>query len=207
MNSREKMVGEIKTMYGFDSPKVFSAILQVPREEFVPREYRHRAYNDGPVSINYGQTMSQPYTVAFMTDLLDLKGGERILEIGTGSGYQAAILSLLAKEVYTIEIIKELAKKAAKKLKKLGYDNVHSKTGTGEVGWFEEAPFDAIMITAALENEVPQILFSQLKTGGVLIAPVGKGDDKVMMRYTKKENGTIEEEEHGIFYFVPFITK
>ena len=207
MNPREKMVGEIKTRYNLDSPKVFSAMLQVPREQFVPKEYRHRAYDDSPVSIGHGQTMSQPYTVAFMTDLLGLKGNEKVLEIGTGSGYQAAILSLLAKDVFTIEIIEELAKEAEKKLKKLGFDNVYSKVRTGEVGWPEEAPFDAIMITAAIEKKVPKVLFDQLKTGGVLIAPIGEEDGKTMTKYIKRKNGTIEKEEHGIFYFVPFVRK
>ena len=201
------MIGEIKTRYDFDSPSVFSAMLQIPREEFVPKEYRHRAYEDGPVSLDHGQTISQPYTVAFMTDLLNLKGNEKVLEIGTGSGYQAAVLSLLVKDVYTIEIIKELAKKAEKKLTKLGFNNVHSKVGTGELGWPEEAPFDAIMITAALDKEVPKILFDQLKVGGVLLAPIGEGDDKMMTKYFKRINGTTEKEEHGIFYFVPFVRK
>ena len=207
MNSREKMIGEIKMRYDFDSPNVFSAMLQIPREEFVSREYKHCAYNDGPVAIDHGQTMSQPYTVAFMTDLLNLKGNEKVLEIGTGSGYQAAVLSLLVKDVYTVEIIEELAKKAKKILTKLGFNNVHPKVGTGELGWPEEAPFDAILITAALDKEIPKILFDQLKAGGVLLAPIGEGDDKTMTKYIKRKNGTIKKEEHGIFYFVPFVRK
>ena len=115
MNSREKMIWEIKTRYDLDSPKVFSAMLQVPREEFVSKKYRRLAYEDSPVSIGYDQTMSQPYTVAFMTDLLNLKGKEKVLEIGTGSGYQAAILSLLVKEVFTIEIISIVVKAIKRK--------------------------------------------------------------------------------------------
>jgi protein-L-isoaspartate(D-aspartate) O-methyltransferase len=151
--------------------------------------------------------MSQPYTVAFMTDLLSLKGKEKILEIGTGSGYQAAILSLLANDVYTVEIIKDLATNAKKVLKTLGFKNVHTKTGTGEVGWVEKAPYDAILITAALEKKVPEMLFDQLKINGVLVAPIGEGDDKIMTKHIKRKGGKIEKEEHGIFHFVPFVKK
>ncbi len=207
MNSQEKMVWEIKTRYGLDSPKVFSVMLQVPREEFASKKYRHLAYEDSPVSISYGQTMSQPYTVAFMTDLLNLKGKEKVLEIGTGSGYQAAILSLLAKDVYTVEIIKDLATNAKKTLKKLGFENVHTKTGTGEIGWVEKAPYDAILITAALEKKIPGMLFDQLKINGVLVAPIGEGDNKIMTKHIKRKGGKIEKEEHGIFHFVPFVKK
>jgi len=207
MNSREKMIGEIKSRYDLDSPSVFSAMLQIPREKFVSGEAKHRAYKDSPISIGHSQTMSQPYTVAFMTDLLDLKGGEKVLEIGTGSGYQAAVLSLLSKEVYSVEIIEELAKEAKDKLSKLGYGNVHVKQGRGEVGWPKEAPFDAIMVTAGLEKKVPEALLAQLKIDGVLLAPIGTGDKKLMTKYIKKENGAIKKEEHGIFYFVPFVMK
>lgn len=207
MNPSEKMIWEIKTRYDLDSPKVFSVMLQVPREEFISKKYRHLAYEDSPVSIGHGQTMSQPYTVAFMTDLLNLKGKEKVLEIGTGSGYQAAILSLLVKEVFTIEIIEKLSRKTNKTLTKLGFKNVHTKTGTGEVGWTEKAPFDAILVTAALDKKVPKTLFDQLKTNGVLVAPIGKGDNKIMTKYIKRKSGKIEKEEHGIFHFVPFVSK
>ena len=204
MSPREKMVWEIKTKYGLDSPKVLSAMLQVPREKFVSKKYRYLAYEDGPIPIGRGQTMSQPYTVAFMTDLLNLRGDKKVLEIGTGSGYQAAVLSLLAKEVYTIEIVKELAKKAKEHLKKLGFKNVEVKAGTGEKGWPGKAPFDAILVAAGIKGEVPEILFKQLKTGGILIAPIGD-HDKVMTKFTKKKDGKIVEEKHGIFHFVPFV--
>src|SRR3989344_8902327 len=160
MNPRQRMVGEIRKKYLLSAPRVFSAMLKVPREEFVPSQYRESAYEDGPISIGHGQTISQPYTVAFMTNLLNLKGDEKVLEIGTGSGYQAAILSLLAKKVYTIEIIEELAEKAQKTLKKLGYKNVEVRAGSGEWGWKEEAPFDAILITAGVEK-VPLELFEE----------------------------------------------
>lgn len=199
------MVEEMKERYGLDASAVFSAMLQVPREKFVSKGYKAIAYRDGPLPIGHGQTMSQPYTVAFMTDLLDLQGEEKVLEIGTGSGYQAAILSLLADKVYTIEIVKELAKKAEKRLKKLGFENVEVKAGSGEKGWKEKAPFDAILVTAGISGEIPQELFDQLKEGGVLVAPVGKGHDKIMTKFTKKKGGKISKEKHGIFHFVPFI--
>lgn len=204
MSPQEKMIWEIKTKYDLDSPKVFSAMLQIPREKFVSKKYRYLAYEDGPVPIGHGQTMSQPYTVAFMTDLLNLRGDEKVLEIGTGSGYQAAVLSLLVKEVYTIEIVEELAKKAKEYLKKLGFKNVEVKVGTGEKGWSEKAPFDAILITAGIEGEIPEILFKQLKTGGILIAPIGD-NDKMMTKFIKKKDDKIVEEKYGIFHFVPFI--
>lgn len=219
------MVRQIMERYALDSPGVLSVMLQVPREKFVAGKYINIAYEDRPVSIGFGQTMSQPYTVAFMTHLLlslssslstrkkskekrkDIKSW-RVLEVGTGSGYQAAILSHLVKEVYTIEIIPQLAKKARKTLKKLGYKNVHVKTGSGEWGWEEEAPFDAIMVTAGLEKEVPRELLEQLKVGGVLVAPIGRGVDKQMTKYTKfksKNKFMIKREEFGVFHFVPFI--
>jgi protein-L-isoaspartate(D-aspartate) O-methyltransferase len=203
MTDREEMVEEIRIKYGLESPKVASAMLQVPREEFVPWDYKEMAYEDAPVPIGHGQTISQPYTVAFMTGLLDLKGNEKVLEIGTGSGYQAAILSLLADKVFTIERIGPLAREAGRRLKKLGYKNVKVKAGSGEGGWKEEAPFDAILVTAGMEW-IPEELFRQLNDGGVLVAPVGKGMDKQMMKYTEKGK-KIKKEEYGVFHFVPFI--
>lgn len=211
MTDREQMVQVIKKSYGFNAPKVLSVMLQIPREEFVSKEYRGDAYKDGPVPIGRGQTMSQPYTVAFMTNLLNLRGDEKVLEIGTGSGYQAAILSWLAKKVYTVEIIDELAKQASATLKRLRFRNVQVKSGSGEWGWEEKAPFDAIIITAALEDKVPKVLFDQLKAGGVLVAPLGVGNNKVMTRFTKiptrSANGKyrLKEEQFGVFHFVPFV--
>lgn len=201
------MVWEIKERYGLDAPKVFLAMLQIPREEFVAKRYRKIVYEDRPISIGCGQTISQPYTIAFMTKLLGLKGDEKVLEIGTGSGYQAAILSLLAKEVYTIEIVEKLANKAKTRLKKLSFRNLQVKAGRGERGWKEKAPFDAILVTAGIEGQVPRVLFSQLKPGGVLVAPVGKGYDKVMTKFIKEKGGRIRKEKHGIFHFVPFVEK
>lgn len=203
MNPRQKMVEEIKTVYGLRDAKVLSAMLKIPREEFISPNLQYLAYNDGPVAIGYGQTISQPYTVAFMTHLLDLSGNERVLEIGTGSGYQAAVLSHLAKEVYTIERILGLAKEARKRLKRLGFKNVFVKAGQGELGWQKKSPFDAMIVTAGVE-EIPKVLFGQLKEGGVLVAPVGSGMDKKMMKFIKKK-GKITKKEYGIFHFVPFV--
>ena len=211
------MVDTIKKVYGLSSPGVLSAMLKVPREKFAPKIYRLSAYTDGPIPIGYSQTISQPYTVAFMTDLLIDSSQKkekkdytsfRVLEVGTGSGYQAAILSYLVREVYTMEIISELAEKAKKKLNKLGYKNVFVKGGSGEWGWPEKAPFDAIMITAGINEKVPDNLIEQLKIGGVLVAPVGEGYDKVMTRFTKLKNNNakrLKKETFGLFPFVPFI--
>jgi len=198
------MIEEIRA-YGLSSPRVFSAMLQVPREEFAPWQFRYLAYKDNALSIGHGQTISQPYTVAFMTDLLDLDKNDRVLEIGTGSGYQAAILSLLAKEVYTVEIVDILAKKARKRLERLGFKNVQVKSGSGEYGWKEKAPFDAIIITAATEK-VPKELFKQLKDEGKLVAPVGGRDHQRMMRYTKKTNGKLKKEKFQTYVFVPLVS-
>lgn len=203
MDSRERMVEVIKTEYGFDAPSVFRAMLQVPREEFLPPNVKDSAYEDMALDIGFGQTISQPYTVTFMTNLLGLTGDEKVLEIGTGSGYQAAILSRLSKEVYSVERIPELASSAKTNLKRLGYKNVFVRDASGEFGWKEKSPFDAILVTAGMED-VPKELFAQLKDGGVLIAPIGKSFDKEMIKFTKKGK-KIEKEKYGVFNFVPFI--
>jgi protein-L-isoaspartate(D-aspartate) O-methyltransferase len=199
-NKREWMVRTIKDKYGLDSPEVLSVMLQIPRDKFVPGRQKIIAYDDAPVPIGFGQTMSQPYTVAVMTHLLvnqkSKTKNQKVLEIGTGSGYQAAVLSKLFKKVYTIEIIPQLARKSKGTLQKLGYKDVFVKTGSGEWGWSENAPFDVIMITAGVEK-VPNELFKQLKVGGVLVAPVGKGSDKVMTRYTKLKNRKTEKLKNG----------
>ncbi|MFZ5932724.1 MAG: protein-L-isoaspartate(D-aspartate) O-methyltransferase [Patescibacteria group bacterium] len=205
MGSPQEMIEEIREKYRLDDPHIASVMLKVPREEFVPQEYRHLAYHDTPISIGFGQTISQPYTVAFMTHLLSLKGHEKVLEIGTGSGYQAAILSLLADKVFTIELIEPLADRARETLERLGYQNVAVKAGRGEEGLREEAPFDAILITAGVD-EVPKELFRQLAERGVLVAPVGVGPDKIMTKFVKTK-GKIEKKEYGIFHFVPFVEK
>jgi len=220
-----RMVEEIKERYNLDAPEVISAMLQTPRDKFVAKKYRDIAYEDRPVSIGYNQTMSQPYTVAFMTNLLISHGrphfakaarGKKVLEVGTGSGYQAAILSHLFKKVYTIEIIRQLADRAQKRLKKLGYKNVNVRQGSGEWGWEEEAPFDAIMVTAGIEKDIPEALIDQLKEGGVLVVPIGEGSDKVMTKFTKGKaagpeasgpEGKIKSQKYGIFNFVPFVSE
>jgi protein-L-isoaspartate(D-aspartate) O-methyltransferase len=210
------MVEKIKKTYKLDSPKVLSVMLQIPREKFVSRIYRNIAYDDSPVPIGFGQTMSQPFTVAFMTHLLlsnkkgvvGKVGKWKVLEIGTGSGYQAAVLSHIVRKVYSVEIVEKLAKKTKDKLKKLGYTNVFVKSGSGGFGWEEKAPFDAILITAGVEGRVPDMLFDQLREGGLLVAPVGRGYDKVMTKFTKKMKKGKEQiikEKHGIFHFVPFV--
>ncbi|HOJ27670.1 MAG TPA: protein-L-isoaspartate(D-aspartate) O-methyltransferase [Spirochaetota bacterium] len=170
---RELMVKKQIEARGIRDPRVLQAMLQVERHKFVPELSIPQAYEDHPLPIGYGQTISQPYIVALMTELCELDGSEKVLEIGTGSGYQAAILSLLAKEVFTIEIVEPLGKQAALRLKSLGYKNVTVKIGDGYKGWPEHAPFDVIMLTAAPPT-VPDALLSQLKEdGGILVAPVG----------------------------------
>jgi protein-L-isoaspartate(D-aspartate) O-methyltransferase len=151
---------------------VLGTIAQVPRHEFVPEHQRVAAYENRPLPIGHGQTISQPYIVAIMTDLLDLKADDKALEIGTGSGYQAAILATLVDEVYSIEIIEPLATAAERRLQRLGYDNVHTRIGDGYFGWESQAPFDAIVVTAAA-NHVPPPLLKQLAAGGRMIIPVG----------------------------------
>jgi protein-L-isoaspartate(D-aspartate) O-methyltransferase len=157
---------------GIASAPVLAAMATVPRHLFVAEELRSSAYEDHPLPIGHEQTISQPYVVALMTELLDLDGSEKVLEIGTGSGYQAAVLGQVAREVYTIEIVAPLANEASARLRALGYANVHVRAGDGYRGWPEEAPFDAIILTAA-PREVPQPLLDQLAVGGILVAPLG----------------------------------
>jgi len=208
MNTPESMVLEFQEKYNFDSPKVIDAMIATLRDKFIHPKYKEIAYDDRPIDIGYGQTMSQPYTVAFMTDLM-IAGKEytkwKVLEIGTGSGYQAAVLSKLVKEVYTVEIVPELATKSRKTILKLGYKNVHVKMASGEFGWKNDAPYDGIIVTAGVEGEVPRELFEQLKTGGVLVIPVGDGADKMMIKYIKDKDGKVSRSEHGVFHFVPFV--
>lgn len=169
---REKMVETQIKARGVKDPRVLSALLKVERHRFVPEKYMDSAYFDQPLPIGEGQTISQPYIVALMTELLELRGNEKVLEIGTGSGYQAAVLAELVKEVYTIEIIESLASTATKRLSGLGYRNVKVKTGDGYLGWPEAAPFDGIIVTAAPDH-IPKPLIEQLKEGGRMVVPVG----------------------------------
>jgi protein-L-isoaspartate(D-aspartate) O-methyltransferase len=166
------MVSTQIRLRGVSNKDVLSAMIEVPRHSFVPKKLVSQAYEDHPVPIGQGQTISQPYVVALMTESLKLKGDERVLEIGTGSGYQAAILSRVAKEVYSIEIKERLYKKASKVLQSMGFTNVKTRHGDGYFGWAEAAPFDCIMITAAIDH-IPPPLLKQLKKGGRLILPLG----------------------------------
>ena len=169
---RRRMVDAQLRARDIRSARVIDAMLSVPRHLFVPEPQRAEAHGDFPLSIGYGQTISQPYIVAFMTQELDVAPGHRVLEIGTGSGYQAAVLGALAKEVYTIEIVPPLAERARETLSALGYRNIQVRTGNGYLGWPEHAPYDRIMVTAA-PDEVPPALLQQLKIGGLMAIPVG----------------------------------
>lgn len=169
---RERMVREQIADRGVRDEKVLAAMRKVPRHLFVPESYVDAAYDDGPMPIGYGQTISQPYIVALMTELADVSKGAKVLEVGTGSGYQAAVLAEIVDNVYTIEIIKELGKSAQERLKGLGYANVEVKIGDGYYGWQEHAPFDAVIVTAAAEH-VPPPLIKQLKDGGKMVIPIG----------------------------------
>ncbi|MFC1646561.1 protein-L-isoaspartate(D-aspartate) O-methyltransferase [Candidatus Omnitrophota bacterium] len=169
---KEQMIKGQIIARGVEDPKVISAMEKVDRHLFVPLVLRWRAYEDGPLPIGHGQTISQPYIVAFMTEVLEVSADDIVLEIGTGSGYQAAILAEIAKQVYTIEILKPLSDQARGKLKELGYTNIEVKHGDGYLGWPEYAPFDKIIVTAA-PDEIPMELVRQLKVGGKMVVPVG----------------------------------
>ena len=171
-SARRRMVAEQLRVRDISDPRVLSAMERVPRHRFMPEGTHHEAYGDHPVPIGHQQTISQPYIVAFMTEALDVRSDHRVLEIGTGSGYQAAILGELAGEVYTIEIVEPLADRARATLAAAGYKSVHVRTGNGYAGWPDKAPFDRIMVTAA-PDEVPPALVEQLKMGGLMAIPVG----------------------------------
>lgn len=177
---REKMVQTQMQRRGIRSAAVLDAIRNIPRHRFVPRSIRNRAYSDRPLPIGYGQTISQPYIVAVMSEALNPLPGDRVLEIGTGSGYQAAVLAEIVQHVYSIEIVPELAAESARLLQALGYRNISVKHGDGYQGWPEHAPFDKIILTAA-PPELPQALVDQLKTGGILVAPVGTGYQELVL--------------------------
>ena len=187
---------------GIKNEVVLNAMRKVDRHKFVPEEIRHQAYSDRPLPIGEGQTISQPYIVALMTELLELKDGDRVLEVGTGSGYQAAILAELADHVYTIEIIGSLALSAERLLRELGYGNITVKIGDGYIGWEEFAPFDAIIVTAAPPH-IPQPLLDQLKEGGRLVIPVG--DYYQELKKITKVKGKIRSQNVIPVVFVPMI--
>ena len=184
---REIMVKTQIEARGVRDKLVLDAMLKVPRHLFVSESLKDQAYSDGPLPIGEGQTISQPYIVALMTELLGFKGGEKVLEIGTGSGYQAAILAEIATEVYTIEIICSLAEMSEKRLKEMGYENITVRCADGYQGWEEHAPFDGVIVTAAPDH-IPQPLVDQLKVGGRLVIPVGDVFQELMV-VTKTETG------------------
>lgn len=198
--ARFRMVENQIIRRGVEDPLVLEAMRKVPRHLFVPETFRSFAYDDEPLPIGHGQTISQPYIVAYMTEALELKGGEKVLEIGTGSGYQAAVLAEIAKEVYTIEIVKPLYESAQRTLKELGYTTIFCRYGDGYRGWPEEAPFDAIIITAA-PNRIPEPLVEQLKEGGRMVLPLGEGWQELIVIYKRK--GFLEERRLIPVRFVP----
>lgn len=199
-SAREKMVRWQIEARGVKDKRVLEAMRKVPRHELVPLNHRRESYEDYPLPIGKSQTISQPYIVAFMTEKLKLEGGEKVLEIGTGSGYQAAVLAEICKEVYTIEIVKFLGERAEKDLKRLGYKNVHVRVGDGYRGWPKVAPFDAIIVTAAPDH-IPQPLIDQLKVGGRMILPVGDAFQE-LIEVTKDEKGVHKKSVLGV-RFVP----
>ena len=196
---RERLVSKI-VAHGISDEKVIAAMKNVRRHEFVPEKYRSDAYDDRPLPIGLKQTISQPFVVAYMTQMLKLDGDEKVLEIGTGSGYQAAVLAEIVDEVYTIEILEPLAKSAEKTLKRLGYDDVVVMAGDGYRGWPEHAPFDAIIVTAAPDH-IPQPLVEQLAIGGRMVIPVGKWGQKLTL-ITKDKDGVKKQEDLPVI-FVP----
>lgn len=213
---RARLVREIAAMAAQDqaetgrpsiSPRVMEALARVPRHKFVPEEHEQRAYENRPLPIGYGQTISQPYVVALMTDLLQVKAGDRVLEIGTGSGYQAAMLAELTEAVFTIEIIEPLARRAEATLKNQGYGKVQVKVADGYYGWPEHAPFDAIVVTAAASH-VPPPLIQQLKPGGRMVIPLGSAFmTQQLMLVEKDGQGRVLTREILPVSFVPLTGK
>lgn len=197
-----KMVDAQIRRRGVTDEDVLAAMAEVPRHEFVSDDLQNQAYADHPLPIGYGQTISQPYIVALMTELLELEKTDRVLEVGTGSGYQAAILAKIVAEVYTVEIIEPLAREAGERLARLGYDNVHVKQGDGYYGWEEHAPYDAIIVTAAPDH-IPEPLIQQLKDGATMVIPVGPpGGYQELWKITKRGAKTVRRNITGVL-FVP----
>lgn len=200
---RRRMVKEQIEDRGVSDQRVLKAMAKVPRHLFVPQALIDQAYDDSPLVIGHGQTISQPYTVAFMTEALGLKGDERVLEVGTGSGYQTAVLAELAREIFSIERIPELAELAQARLAELGYQNVRIKLGDGTLGWEEFAPYDAIMVTAS-GPEIPEPFIVQLAEGGRLVLPVGDRGSQNMYR-VRKQRGELVKDYLGPFRFVELV--
>ncbi len=200
---RNRMVKEQLLTRGISDNRVLEAFLKVQRHWFVPEEDQKDSYSDFPLAIGHNQTISQPYIVALMTERLNLSGEEKILEIGTGSGYQTAILASLAKEIYTIERIPELSKNAQKLMENLGYKNIHYRIGDGTLGWKEEAPFDRIIITA-YSPEIPVPLIEQLNESGKIIIPLG-GPFNQMLTLAQKLNNSLKYQNICSCVFVPLV--
>ena len=201
---REQMVQRQIAARGVRNPQVLDAMRSVPRHLFVPAGNRDMAYNDQPLPIGNGQTISQPYIVAYMTEALDPGPDDRVLEIGTGSGYQAAVLAEIVKDVFTIEIVPKLGNRASKLLDELGYGNIHVRIGDGYLGWPEEAPFDAVIVTAAPER-IPEALIMQLREGGAMIIPVGRrGGVQRLLKGVRKGDQLITTKELDV-RFVPMV--
>ncbi len=213
---REQMIRDIETGIALTasrtgreqfSERVMAAMRAVPREEFVPPELRGSAFRDGALPVGHGQTISQPYIVALMTDLLDLDANQTVLEIGTGTGYQAAVLAQLARQVYSVERIPELAASARQRLGRLGYDNVQILDGDGYAGWPEHAPYDAIIVTAAAPR-IPAALVEQLGPDGRLLLPLGhRGGHQELVLVTRDADGRVETRELLGVAFVPLVEK
>ncbi len=190
---------------GITDKNVLKALQTIPRHHFIPKNYINQAYNDHAVPISFGQTISQPYIVAFMTELLDVNKEDKILEIGTGSGYQAAVLSELTDNVFTMEVIKELAEQASERFSRLGFAKIKTMEGDGYYGWEEEAPFDKIIVTAAA-GHVPPDLINQLKPGGIIVIPIGKQFSTQYLTVIRKDTNNILTSEKVLpVRFVPFI--
>lgn len=199
----KKMVREQIESRGISDEQVVKVMRSTPRHLFVPERYQKSAYQDSPLPIGQGQTISQPYIVALMTHLLDLQGDEKVLEIGTGSGYQAAVLAQISKEVYTIEVIRELANIARKRLTDMNYENVHVMWGDGYQGWPAHASFDRIIVTAA-PDKIPQKLVEQLKPGGKMVLPVGE-NFQILKVITKTADGKVVKKSITGVRFVPMV--
>lgn len=190
---------------GIADQSVLEAMRQVPRERFVPEDIRNLSYIDGALPLNMEQSISEPFIVAYMAESLKLHLEHKVLEVGTGSGYNAAILSRLARDIYSVEIIKTLAHEASERLWVNGYENVYVKEGDGYLGWSEKAPFDRIILTAA-PSHIPQVLIDQLAIGGIMVAPIGK-QNQFLYRITKKDEKTLEKELLIPVRFVPMSRK
>ncbi len=211
---QQRMIQDIESEVAFTrhmisrdhlDPRVMAAMREVPRDAFVPSDLRYAAFDNGPLPIGYGQTISQPYIVALMTDLLQLQPEHRVLEIGTGSGYQSAILSRLCRQVYSVEVVPELSKTAQQMFKQLGYDNIQIRTGNGYGGWPEHAPYDGIIVTAAASH-VPPALIEQLKPGGRLVIPVGEPRSyQELILVEKDPQGEIHSRDILGVAFVPLV--